>query len=135
MEAAANALKLDGIFAITHPLGADFVRKLNEDDPDTVPHHLPSILDFRSLTRKQPLTVVDFVQDIDLLDAEKNVKNYKLYFASAKKKPHRCLDKVIRLRGSVDDGYGRGGKKLGFPTANLPSSLFADALEEVSTGV
>ena len=135
MEAAANALKLDGIFAITHPLGADFVRKLNEDDPDTVPHHLPSILDFRSLTRKQPLTVVDFVQDIDLLDAEKNVKNYKLYFASAKKSSHRCLDKIIRLRGRVDDGYGRGGKKLGFPTANLPSSLFADALEEVSTGV
>eukprot|EP00545_Synedropsis_sp_CCMP1620_P008343 CAMPEP_0119007002 /NCGR_PEP_ID=MMETSP1176-20130426/2703_1 /TAXON_ID=265551 /ORGANISM="Synedropsis recta cf, Strain CCMP1620" /LENGTH=221 /DNA_ID=CAMNT_0006959051 /DNA_START=43 /DNA_END=705 /DNA_ORIENTATION=- len=45
------------------------------------------------------------------------------------------LDQIIRLRGSVDEGYGRGGKKLGFPTANLPSSLFQNALEEVPTGV
>ena len=45
------------------------------------------------------------------------------------------LERVIRLRGPVDTGYGRGGKKLGFPTANLPSSLFADALQDVSTGV
>ena len=45
------------------------------------------------------------------------------------------LEEVIRLRGPVDSGYGRGGKKLGFPTANLPSSLFADALADVQTGV
>jgi riboflavin kinase len=45
------------------------------------------------------------------------------------------LDRVIRLRGKIDAGYGRGGKKLGFPTANLPSSLFQNALEEVPTGV
>lgn len=45
------------------------------------------------------------------------------------------LAQVIRLRGKVDAGYGRGGKKLGFPTANLPSSLFQDALEQVPTGV
>ena len=49
--------------------------------------------------------------------------------------PHRVLKKIIRLRGVVDTGYGRGGKKLGFPTANLPSSLFKDALMDVSTGV
>lgn len=45
------------------------------------------------------------------------------------------LDQVVRLRGKVDEGYGRGGKKLGFPTANLPSSLFQNALEQVPTGV
>ena len=49
--------------------------------------------------------------------------------------PHSKLEQIIRLRGNVDTGYGRGGKKLGFPTANLPSSLFKDALENVSTGV
>lgn len=58
-----------------------------------------------------------------------------LYYASAKKKPYRMLRSILRLRGTVDDGYGRGGKKLGFPTANLPSSLFVDALEDVPTGV
>jgi riboflavin kinase len=47
----------------------------------------------------------------------------------------RLLPNVLRYRGSVDQGYGRGGKKLGVPTANLPSSLFQNALEEVTTGV
>ena len=45
------------------------------------------------------------------------------------------LSKQMRFRGAVAEGYGRGGKKLGFPTANLPSSLFADALSAVDTGV
>lgn len=45
------------------------------------------------------------------------------------------LSQIIRLRGPVDSGYGRGGKKLGFPTANLPSSFFQNALEAVPTGV
>jgi riboflavin kinase len=35
----------------------------------------------------------------------------------------------------VDSGYGRGGKKLGVPTANLPASLFQNALEDVTPGV
>ena len=47
----------------------------------------------------------------------------------------RLLPNVLRYRGSVDEGYGRGGKKLGVPTANLPSSLFQNALEDVATGV
>lgn len=47
----------------------------------------------------------------------------------------KLLPNVLRYRGSVDQGYGRGGKKLGVPTANLPSSLFQNALEEVTTGV
>lgn len=47
----------------------------------------------------------------------------------------RLLPYVLRYRGVVDQGYGRGGKKLGVPTANLPSSLFQNALEEVTTGV
>ncbi len=47
----------------------------------------------------------------------------------------RLLPDILRYRGSVDQGYGRGGKKLGVPTANLPSSLFQNALEDVTTGV
>lgn len=49
--------------------------------------------------------------------------------------PHLALEQIMRLRGKVDTGYGRGGKKLGFPTANLPSSLFKDALKDVPMGV
>jgi riboflavin kinase len=47
----------------------------------------------------------------------------------------KSLTQVVRLRGTVDSGYGRGGKKLGFPTANLPSSLFQRALDKIPTGV
>lgn len=45
------------------------------------------------------------------------------------------LPQVLRFRGRVDAGYGRGGKKLGVPTANLPESQFASALQHVTTGV
>ena len=58
-----------------------------------------------------------------------------IYYASAKKVPQRALKDTIYLRGPVDSGYGRGGKKLGIPTANLPCSLFANALQHVPTGV
>ena len=44
-------------------------------------------------------------------------------------------DKILKFRGTVATGYGRGGKKLGVPTANLPSSLFQNALKDVPTGV
>jgi riboflavin kinase len=49
--------------------------------------------------------------------------------------PYQLLPQTQRFRGTVDSGFGRGGKKLGFPTANLPESQFANALENVSTGV
>ena len=43
---------------------------------------------------------------------------------------------IYRFRGIVETGFGRGGKKLGFPTANLgPSTFFDTALMNISTGV
>jgi hypothetical protein len=33
----------------------------------------------------------------------------------------------------VASGWGRGGKKLGVPTANLPESLFPQELRDVPT--
>jgi riboflavin kinase len=45
------------------------------------------------------------------------------------------LNQLLRFRGPVAKGYGRGGKKLGVPTANLPASLFETALGNVNTGV
>ena len=48
---------------------------------------------------------------------------------------YQLLKERLCFRGPVDRGYGRGGKKLGFPTANLPSSLFQNALADVEKGV
>ncbi|EED92333.1 predicted protein [Thalassiosira pseudonana CCMP1335] len=49
--------------------------------------------------------------------------------------PWESINPILRLRGPVATGYGRGGKQLGVPTANLPASLFQSALEDVATGV
>lgn len=135
--AACQSLKLNGIFAISHPLGADFVRKLNIEDSSMVPHHLPTALDLRRLTRTQPLSAHSVLdEEINLLDATRQVQSYPFYYASTSRVPHRPLRDVVRFRAPVARGYGRGGKKLGFPTANLESSpVIRAALEEVPTGV
>ena len=118
-----KSIKNDGALFITHPLGPDFVRKLHQEDPSTVPHVLPSLDELQNTT----LRITDW--------KETDVSGNPIYFVEAEKVPHSTLPQVIRLRGAVDAGYGRGGKKLGFPTANLPESLFSGALENVSTGV
>ena len=61
--------------------------------------------------------------------------------ASIQSRPTMCaslsapLSMLRYFCGEVATGYGRGGKKLGVPTANLPESLFAKALADVPTGV
>jgi Xaa-Pro aminopeptidase len=38
------------------------------------------------------------------------------------KHPWTAINPILRLRGPVATGYGRGGKKLGVPTANVSDS-------------
>ncbi|CAN0424931.1 unnamed protein product [Discosporangium mesarthrocarpum] len=52
-----------------------------------------------------------------------------------RKTPHRASKTVCYLRGEVSNGYGRGSKKLGVPTANLPESQFAERLRSLPAGV
>ena len=125
LNAMTSCLKVGGKLFITHPLGADFVKKLHEEDPSTVPHLLPTRESLESTAL--PLQVTDWQETDD--------NGNPLYLAGAIKTPYQPLPQILRFRGTVDSGYGRGGKKLGFPTANLPESLFADALEGISTGV
>lgn len=59
----------------------------------------------------------------------------KLKMSSVSASGKVLLDKPIFLQGLVAKGYGRGSKKLGFPTANLP---YFDSLIEsngLSNGV
>lgn len=131
----SSLLKVNGLLFVTHPLGADFVRKLHEESPETVPHLLPSKERWMNWTTTQsnlPLRLVDFQEQVQLTDKE---PGKPIYIASLERVRHQTLPEIIRLRGVVDAGYGRGGKKLGFPTANLPSRLFQDALKAVQPGV
>jgi len=89
-----------------------------------------------------PLRLVEFVDQTS--DDDNDNDNNKdaaaaapLYLAALQPVRARPLDRVLRLRGTVATGYGRGGKQLGFPTANLGPSRFFDqhALAHVTTGV
>lgn len=125
LNAMTSCLKVGGSLFITHPLGADFVKKLQEEDPGTVPHLLPTREALE--TTQLPIQVTDW--------QERDESGNAMYLAGAIKTPYQPLPRILKFRGTVDSGYGRGGKKLGFPTANLPESQFANALQDVSTGV
>ena len=131
LAACAQCLKPNGVACITHPLGAGFVEKLHQESPDTVPNILPPTKDaFDDSCFTQALNPIEFIEKIGAVEGQDGG-----YFACAVKTPHKALSNILKFRGTVATGYGRGGKKLGFPTANLPSSLFAEALADVRTGV
>ena len=119
-----------GLLCITHPLGSQFVQQLHDEDATTVPHLLPTtVAELQQLARQECVPL----QVLDIVDKQKNAASY--YMASATKMPFHTLPNMMRFRGIVDTGYGRGGKKLGFPTANLPSRLFQGVLQDVACGV
>jgi riboflavin kinase len=137
----ASLLRTGGSLFITHPLGADFVKKLHNEDADTVPHLLPTLEQLNDQILCLPLMVSEFVEEAEIMannvehDGVKVHTTVPVYYAAMTRVRDSFLPQIIRLRGNVDTGYGRGGKKLGFPTANLPSRLFQDALKDVPTGV
>ncbi|GMF28003.1 unnamed protein product [Phytophthora lilii] len=49
--------------------------------------------------------------------------------------PIEQLKTVLRLQATVVEGFGRGGKQLGCPTANLSSKDLGDLLEQLPTGI
>jgi riboflavin kinase len=117
---------------VTHPLGAAFVRKLHEECADTVPHVLPTLREMQSsLLLGLPLVLTGWEDRMPSATGSDPI-----YYAEIQSVRYRALPNVMRLRGTVASGFGRGGKKLGFPTANLgPTQVFELALEAVDTGV
>ena len=47
----------------------------------------------------------------------------------------QACERRFAVRGPVAKGYGRGGKKLGFATANLDSDVIGDVLGDLEKGV
>lgn len=128
LEQLADLIVLDGSLWVSHPLGASFVDQLHQEDPRCVPNLLPRTESaWKALIHGLPLICTSLVNTLSPSDS--------VYLANLQRVRQKLLPKVVRLRGEVDSGYGRGGKKLGFPTANLPSRLFQDALLDVAPGV
>ena len=57
------------------------------------------------------------------------------YEATVGPLPGKLRNSLPLLVGPVANGFGRGSRKLGIPTANLPCSLFQDQLAELPCGV
>ncbi|CAI5734078.1 unnamed protein product [Hyaloperonospora brassicae] len=49
--------------------------------------------------------------------------------------PIEPLKTVLRLQATVVEGFGRGGKQLGCPTANLSREDLGDLLDQLPTGI
>jgi len=135
ISSASKVLEIDGILAISHPLGFEFQRKLHDEDSNTVRHCLPTLPQYSSLIKFQPLTFKDFTQKVYMLDENKEIRFFPMYYLSSRRVPFQLLKNIMRFRGPVSLGYKRGSKQLGVPTANLPEILFSAPLQNIPTGV
>ena len=111
-----------------------------KSEDDEVEHYLDmqNELEDDGRHRKESSTEDDKVDEIGVLSSilDKEEGDDALLTLNADSQhPWNSINPILRLRGPVATGYGRGGKKLGVPTANLPSSLFQSALENVDAGV
>eukprot|EP00960_Hanusia_phi_P076956 768633-Hanusia_phi.AAC.1 len=123
LNVSAALLNPGGRLIISHPLGSPFVSEMKKSMEELYLNDLPAVEELKLLVKHLPLKVDKFVSEDEL------------YIARLVQRPYHALEKVLCMRGNVASGWGRGGKKLGIPTANLPESMFADALRDVPTGV
>jgi len=128
LEAAAALLQEGGRIVISHPLGRAFHERLRAGEIDIVPHALPDTATLSRLLSSLPLEVV-------YSEGTEDPEGNALYLTVLRKVPVALLSEPFFARGAVAQGYGRGSKKLGFPTANLPASLFSGRLADVAAGV
>jgi len=128
LEAAAALLQEGGRIVISHPLGRAFHERLRAGETDIVPHALPDAAALSELLSSLPLEVIH-------LEGTEDPRGNTLYLTVLRKVPLAVLTAPFFARGEVSQGYGRGSKKLGFPTANLPASLFSGRLADVAAGV
>jgi len=120
-------LPTGGNVVISHPMGSTFVKMLKKKDNRLVPHLLPTQEQLEAMVANLPLEIKSF-------EGKDGVKD--LYLAVLQRVPVSPLTKLLCLRGKVAHGYGRGSRKLGIPTANLPESNFlTSALGDVPAGV
>ncbi|KAL3941227.1 MAG: hypothetical protein SGBAC_004373, partial [Bacillariaceae sp.] len=108
--------------ALNHGFEKMFVSKADGVDSTDLICLPQDSIDVAIVTQQLPLKLSKMVND-------------SYYFVAFEKCRGIGLQHIHRYKGAVSNGYGRGGKKLGVPTANLPSSLFQQALEDVGTGV
>ena len=144
LAAACALLKPGGRLLISHPLGASFVRELRASDPSVVPHELPSRESLARLLLEcgAPLRLVGVRGDAVEPPSPAAVGGGgALYLATLEKStgvralPSALGGQLPLLRGPVATGFGRGSRKLGIPTANLPCSLFQEQLAALPCGV
>eukprot|EP00052_Salpingoeca_macrocollata_P017970 m.147208 g.147208 ORF g.147208 m.147208 type:complete len:160 (+) comp20561_c4_seq4:554-1033(+) len=56
-------------------------------------------------------------------------------FWSEKEAPKKKKNRMLRLKGTVVKGFGRGSKELGIPTANMADDVVASLPNDFATGI
>ncbi|KAL4447549.1 hypothetical protein ABPG75_004768 [Micractinium tetrahymenae] len=109
---------------ISHPLGRPWHESFRAKNPRLVPNQLPQREALEALVRDLPLRVLSVTDEPEFFMALLQVPEGYAHPAAP-----------IRLAGSVTHGYGRGSKRLGVPTANLPPAPLREQLEALPDGV
>lgn len=94
------------------------------DNPDIVPHQLPTKSALDHLIFDLPLNIVTLQDDDSIYLAVLQVPEGYAHPGAP-----------IYLSGAVTTGFGRGSKQLGVPTANLPPKDLIKELAPLPTGV
>eukprot|EP01023_Acetabularia_acetabulum_P028880 TRINITY_DN27278_c1_g1_i2.p2 TRINITY_DN27278_c1_g1~~TRINITY_DN27278_c1_g1_i2.p2 ORF type:complete len:448 (-),score=46.65 TRINITY_DN27278_c1_g1_i2:166-1419(-) len=101
-------LKDGGYIVISHPMGKKWLDEHSRARPDMTPSSVPDIDQLKQLIANLPLQIMDFVDEPGLYCALLQVPQGYI-----------MKDGVLRLEGKVVDGFGRGSKQMGVPTANI----------------
>lgn len=122
---AAFLVKPGGHIVISHPLGSRWLAQLQQSNRELVPHLLPSKEKLIEMIKDLPLNLIDFTDDVDscyiaLLQVPEGYKHPKA---------------PIYLSGQVVQGFGRGSRQLGVPTANIDPIPLQDRLNLLESGV
>lgn len=113
-----------GYIVISHPLGRHWHEKYASEHSKLVPHPLPDLEEYEELLMDLPLTLLSLEDEDDFYCALLQVpSNLQSTFSP------------IYLSGTVVNGFGRGSKQLGVPTANIPPESLGEMKEKIPAGV
>eukprot|EP00200_Dunaliella_tertiolecta_P007165 CAMPEP_0202375320 /NCGR_PEP_ID=MMETSP1127-20130417/6009_1 /ASSEMBLY_ACC=CAM_ASM_000462 /TAXON_ID=3047 /ORGANISM="Dunaliella tertiolecta, Strain CCMP1320" /LENGTH=442 /DNA_ID=CAMNT_0048972759 /DNA_START=83 /DNA_END=1411 /DNA_ORIENTATION=+ len=121
---ASLQAKPGGHIVISHPMGRAWHCQLAASQPDITPHTLPSRHELDEMLKGLPLRVVDFTDAQDL------------YLAVLQVPPHYEFPGApVLMSGPVVEGFGRGSKQMGVPTANIDPKPLETTLKAMHNGV
>eukprot|EP00892_Ulva_mutabilis_P003187 jgi/Ulvmu1/1286/UM011_0010.1 len=121
---ACNLLNPGGRIVISHPEGREWHTKLHKAQPDMVPHLLPDKAQLEEMVHALPLQLQSFDDEPEFYCAVLSVPP-DFSFPGA----------PLHLQAKVVEGFQRGSKQMGVPTANMLPTDVEETLASHPKGV